>query len=121
MHNVWGVRNLDHSHARCSCFFKLPSTQLNTQPSRSRVLRVYRGPNLGKTARASATICSLCSLRPRTAQTKGLRSHRCSWRTVSPDIFGAPGAAGARALFLGLAQQRSAPCMAQARGLLSVY
>ena len=40
MHNVEGVRNLDHSHARCSCFFKLPSAQLNTQPSRSRVLRI---------------------------------------------------------------------------------
>src|SRR6187399_554541 len=39
MHNVEGVRNLDYSHARCSCFFKLPSAQLNTQPSRSRVLR----------------------------------------------------------------------------------
>ena len=40
MHNVEGVRNLDHSHVRCSCFFKLPSTKLNTQPSRSRVLRI---------------------------------------------------------------------------------
>ena len=38
---------------------------------RSRVLRVYRGPNLGKTARVFATICSSCSLRPRTAQTRG--------------------------------------------------
>ena len=71
MRNVEGVRNLDYSHARCSCFFKLPSAQLNTQPSRSRVLRVYRGPNLGKTARVLATICSSCSLRPRTAQTRG--------------------------------------------------
>ena len=36
-------------------------------------------------------ICSLCSLRSLTATYKGLRSHRCSWWTVSPDIFGAPG------------------------------
>src|SRR3954469_8373670 len=36
-------------------------------------------------------ICSSCTLRPLTGQTKGLRSHRCSWRTVSPDISGAPG------------------------------
>ena len=71
MHNVEGVRNLDHSHARCSCFFKLPSTQLNTQPSRSRVLRIRAARTWVKTARASASICSLCSLRPRTAQTRG--------------------------------------------------
>src|SRR6187401_358108 len=40
MHNVEEVRNLDYSHARCSCIFKLPSAQLNTQLSRSRVLRI---------------------------------------------------------------------------------
>ena len=71
MHNVEGVRNLDYSHARCSCFFKLPSAQLNTQPSRSRVLRIRAARTWVKTARASASICSSCSLRPRTAQTRG--------------------------------------------------
>ena len=40
MHNVEGVRNLDHSFARYSWFFKLPSSNTQYKLSRSRVLRV---------------------------------------------------------------------------------
>src|SRR3954462_13062620 len=48
MYNVEGVRNLDGSYARCSWLFKLPSSPTQYKLSRSRVLRVHRGPNLGK-------------------------------------------------------------------------
>src|SRR3954469_8401890 len=44
----FGVRNLASSYARCSQFFKLPSSPTEYKLSRSRVLRVHRGPNLGK-------------------------------------------------------------------------
>src|SRR3954469_22891611 len=52
----FGVRNLDRPYARCSWFFKLPSSPTQYKLSRSRVLRVHRGPNLGK-----LPVCSLRS------------------------------------------------------------
>src|SRR3954465_3980187 len=56
MCNVEGVGNLASSYARCSQFFKLPSSPTQYKLSRSRVLRVHRGPNLGK-----PPVCSLRS------------------------------------------------------------
>src|SRR3954470_13184807 len=72
-----------------------PEQELESiQTSSSRVLRIRAARSWVKSLRVCVCVSprsALCATSAPRRTEKGLRPHRCSWRPISPDIFGAPG------------------------------
>src|SRR3954468_9917010 len=83
--NVEGVHTFRDSdrHTLGAAALRAPELPSSIQPSRSRVLRVHRGPNLGKPPVCSPRSALRAPSAPLTGQRKGLRPHRWSGGTPS--------------------------------------
>src|SRR4051812_5556603 len=77
--------------ARVYCSTQRPRARTQYKPqSSSRVLRIRAARSWVNPSCASSRSALRATSAPRRTR-KGLGPHRCSWRQISPDIFGAPG------------------------------